>query len=1084
MSKTVKEILYNKPNRIKIMRYTNGNNYFYLQSLALPSGKGRPTIKKYNDKQMNTIHLKNTPSLFFRFLSIFSIVFLLYLPSSAQENIIQQDPHQLLKEANHLYKKGLFADAQPLYEKYIHHYSTRNQVPNNQLNSENANFHYLVCAINLDQPHAISHAEKYIKNAISLSNKQKMSFELGHYYFKKKNYRKAVSYFEQTGVNNFSNEEIAKKKFEQGYAYFNLQEFDKALPLFNAVKNIHNKYYVQANYYTGYISLIQKKYSNALRSFKKIAKEPKYKKVVPYYIAEIYYYQDKYDQLLSYAAPYLEKGNLYYNEQLKHLVGQTYFEQKEYKKALPYLKEYEQQAKTLKKEDVYELAYSYYKTGQLEQAIAGFKQLSGGTDSLAQNSMYILGDCYLKTGQKSEARQAFAFGARSSYNPKQQEISKFNYGKLSFELGYQDAALKTLKAFIKDYPQSEYNQESREILAQLFANTADYKDALSVINNLPKNEKSIQKAYQRITFGRAMQLINDGQMEKANQLLDQSLQYNIDHKYVALSHFWKGEIALRQKQYTQAVPHLKKYLSTENDTHPALGEANIQTAHYNLGYSYLEKGLYQKAIPELQKAQHVFGTKGQSIANDAQLREADAYYMLKDYSKANELYSQVAKAGGAGSDYALYQRGIIAGIAGNSQQKLHLLSQVSSNHPQSNYNQEANYQMGLTYLDEGKYREAISSFKKVVGNKGNPNIPKASLKLAQAYSQMGNNNQAIKQYKELIQDYPSTTQAQEAMVSLKNSYINEGNPQGYFTYLKSIGRSLDASEEDSLTYATAESSFANENYGKAIQQFTTYLSQYPQGYFKTKAHYYRGESAFKEKKYDQALTDYEYVIQEQANMFLEHSAYQAADINFNKKKDYAAALNDYQQLKTSATNKKNNLTALRGILRSYYELQKWDQVESAAHALLGLDDLSTGDQIVSHFYLGRAAQEQEDCNTAISEFQKVAELTSSELGAASRYYIAVCTFRENQLSEAEKAAFSVIKKTPSYDLWVAKAYVLLGKIFWKEKDYFNAKATLQSIIDHSDMEEIVNEAKSLLEKVKADEQAHSKIKDSSSTPNN
>ncbi len=55
--------------------------------------------------------------------------------------------------------------------------------------------------------------------------------------------------------------------------------------------------------------------------------------------------------------------------------------------------------------------------------------------------MYLLGDAYLRTGQKANARNAFLMCARNSSNQKQQEVSQFNYAKLSYELGYQDVAL-------------------------------------------------------------------------------------------------------------------------------------------------------------------------------------------------------------------------------------------------------------------------------------------------------------------------------------------------------------------------------------------------------------------------------------------------------------------------------------------------------------------------------------------------------------------------------------------------------------------------------------------------------------------
>ncbi len=80
------------------------------------------------------------------------------------------------------------------------------------------------------------------------------------------------------------------------------------------------------------------------------------------------------------------------------------------------LQEYVNKADKVRREDLYELSYTYYETNQLTKAIAGFKQLGGKEDSLAQNSMYLLADSYLKTGQKANARSAFLFCASNSSN--------------------------------------------------------------------------------------------------------------------------------------------------------------------------------------------------------------------------------------------------------------------------------------------------------------------------------------------------------------------------------------------------------------------------------------------------------------------------------------------------------------------------------------------------------------------------------------------------------------------------------------------------------------------------------------------
>lgn len=1000
---------------------------------------------------------------------------LFYSSLFAQETALLADPNLRFKQARELFQQGLYADAQPLFRKTIEDIGYFKET-NRQLVLQDAQYYYNICALKLDQPDAVDLAKDYLQMVSNAPRDQLTAFQLARYYFRQNQLSEAIPYYEQAGIDNLSNEEVAEAKFELGYCYFNLKEFNKAQPLFQAIKDIHNQYYIPANYYNGFISYYNKNYTDALRSFQRVVKEPKYDIIVPYYIAEIYYYQNKPDQLLSYAQPYLESGNLYYNNDLKHLVGQTYFEQKDYQKALPYLEEYNASADTLQKEDVYELAYSYYQTNQLDKAIAGFKQLSGTDDSLGQNSMYLLGDCYLKTGQKAEARNAFAFCARSDYNPKQQEISRFNYGKLSYELGYQDAALSTLKQFIQDYPSSGYNSEARELLAHLFMNTNDYKNALDAINAIPDKTPEVQKAYQRITFGRAIQLINDGQIDQAKPLLDNSLKYTSDPQIQQLSYFWKGEIALRENNPDEAIRDINQYLALGGATPAALGEANIQTAHYNLGYSYLQKKSYPEALTQFQSAQNVFSANGQQIANDARLREADCYYMMKDYDKAQSLYNQAISSGQPGSDYALYQKGIISGVSGNDAQKVSILQQLSNKYPQSSFSNDADYQIATTYMSQGDYRQAIPYLNKVIAQPNNPNAPNAMLRLGLAYSSLNNNPEAINTYQKVVTQFPNSPEAGEALQSLRTLYVNSGQPDAYLSFLKSTGRTVTSSTEDSITYSAGEASFGNEQYANAISQLNNYLTKFPNGKFQLKANFYLAESYYNQKDYSNALTHYAAVLADGTSPFSERAALQASSISFYQNKDYNKALGYFNQLKQLSTNKENTLTALRGILRCYYEMSAWPAVVSSANDLLQYANISTDDQIVGHFYIGRAKQQLNDCDSAIINYHTVAQMTQSELGAEARYFIAECRFSQNDLKGAETAAYDVIKNTPSYDYWVADAYILLGKIFWKNKDYFNAKATLQSIVDHCKIPELVTKANDALTQVKAEEQSQSKIK--------
>ncbi len=99
-----------------------------------------------------------------------------------------------------------------------------------------------------------------------------------------------------------------------------------------------NKYYIPANYYYGFISYYDKQYNEALKAFKLVETHDDYKGVVPYYIAEIYYFQGKKDEALRYGESVLSRGGtLFYQKEMNLLIGQLYFEKKNYKSIASFL---------------------------------------------------------------------------------------------------------------------------------------------------------------------------------------------------------------------------------------------------------------------------------------------------------------------------------------------------------------------------------------------------------------------------------------------------------------------------------------------------------------------------------------------------------------------------------------------------------------------------------------------------------------------------------------------------------------------------------------------------------------------------
>ncbi|HEU4860944.1 MAG TPA: tetratricopeptide repeat protein, partial [Chitinophagaceae bacterium] len=338
-----------------------------------------------------------------------------------------------------------------------------------------------------------------------------------------------------------------------------------------------------------------------------------------------------------------------------------------------------------------------------------------------------------------------------------------------------------------------------------------------------------------------------------------------------------------------------------------------------------------------------------------------------------------------------------------------------------------------------------------------------------------NNREALAQYKTLVQTYPNSPEAEEALDNIKRIYVEDGKPDEYANYMRQMGRPLDVSTEDSLSWSAALTQYQSGNTNAALTAFNNYVQRFPGGAYSLDANFYRGEIYFEKKDWNNALTAYEAVAEKAPNRFAEKATLGAARIYFFEQKNYAQAESYYAQLKQIASGQENRLEAMRGLLRSQYQLQKWSQALENANELVTLKGSSTDDKALANMAIAKAYQVNGQHDLAIANFKSVVSLNKAALAAEARYEIANSWFALNKLTDAEKSAFEVINKSGSYDFWVTKSYILLGDVYFKQKDYFNAKATYQSIVDNSIVPEFKKEAQEKLNKVIDEEGKNSKV---------
>ncbi len=948
-----------------------------------------------------------------------------------------------------------------------------------QADINKAKYYLALSGLKADIPGCADAAQQAMDEIDDVAYDQRIAFTLAQYYFHKEQLVNAIPLYEETGISNLNNTEIADAKFELAYCYFNNRQFDKAEPLLLSIKEIKDgKYYTAGNYYYGLLVYNENKYKEALKSFDRIKDAKEYRSVVPYYIAEIYYFMGNRAKAQQQADTIL-KGTekSYYDNELHLLMAQCLFEDQRYAEARPYFEYYYEHATKIRKEDMYEMAYCDYRLNEWTSAIDKFKMLNNANDSLGQTAMYLLGDCYLKTNDMQSARNAFGICADMTFNTGQQEASMIVYSKISYEMGYNDEALRQLNNLLKTFPRTQYKDEANTLISGLLVKTGKYAEALSHLETVSQKDKNYRDVYQKANFGYAVEQFRAGDLNMALTYFDLSLKYPVNAAYEAAAFFWKGELSYRLKHNNETISYSKEFIDSKANktTVERISPlATVQHAYLNMGYAAMDMQNYTAAQSYFSQAQES-RSKDVYSGQLATLREADAVFMQRGYNRAITLYDKIIAVNGADADYATYQKGIILGLTGKSTEKINVLQALVNKMPPSAYANSARYEIAVTYMDADKYPQALTNLQALTEASDKSYAPKAWMKMGFIYQQTDDDNKAITAYKHVVIDYPASEDRLPAMDALKNLYIQSNQPGAFARMLKENHLpSAESSAIDSTYYAAAEAQYGNSKWTEAKAGFDAYLDQYPNGIFAVKAHYYRAESNYRLKNYKDAMPDYSSILAGPVNDFYENSARHAANIAYADK-DYTKAFEYYLKLSNSTQDRQVKELAYNGLMNSAYYSEKYNEASLYADSVLAIPGVSSETSNSALYYKAKSLQHFDSSDAALKVYKQLSANKSGEIAAESRYHVAELLLKQGNLKAAEDAANESIKQSAGFDYWIVKSYILLSDVLVKGKDYFNAKATLESIVKHTKIAELKQEASKKLDEVKVMEKQKSKL---------
>lgn len=953
------------------------------------------------------------------------------------------DPIREYSVGLELFQKQRYAQAQERFDKALVHPRT---LPSIQ--QENSVYYQASSALELFNKDGESLMKQFIEVYPEHPFVNMSHYKLAKFYFTKKRYRSVLDQLELVDELDLDQKFLEEYYFKKGYSHFQQEEYDLSKAALAHVLEGGKKYRSPALYYSSYILYREGKNEAALTGFQELETDKLFGKVAPFYILQIYYRQGRNEEVLTYGTGLLEKD---FSEskrgEIHRILGEAHFNLKQYAEAIPHM-EIAISELGGNRDDRYKLAYSAYRGANFEKALEYFKQVTTEEDDLTQLAHYHMGDCYLQLDQKMEARGAFRNASKYAFDKEIQEDALFNFAKAAYELSYDpyNEAVQAFEEYIDKNPDSERVDEAYEFLLKVYLKTRNYEAAIKSIEKIKIQTPEQKAIHQRVAYLRGTELFHDLRFKRAVHFLKRSDKFPVDPNITAQAIYWQAEAYSRMKKWKTAEAHYTLFMEAPASIQlPEFGQA-----HYGLAYVYFENEQFEKAISWFRK--FVDYEKQDSVrVNDGFLRIADAFYLQKDNKRAIEFYDKAIKYNKFDTDYAIFQIAVCYGLDGQNLSKIETLKAMLDNYPETDFAADAKYEIAETYFFQDKATKAIEYFDLVISEHPNSSyVRKAKLNKGLLFYNQSSDEMALPLFEDVAENYPATEEAKESLMKIQKIYVEKGDVPGFEKYVADNNfPDITTGALDTSYYESAEFMFLRGDLEGALAEFQAYIDKFPNGYFKLNANFYRAETAVQLKNYDQAIIGYDRVLNFKKNVFTERSLMSASQIYFFQA-NYNDALLRFTMLEEVAENAENLMEARVGLMRCNYLLNNFEEAHNYSEKLRRSDKVPQ--EIISEAGLtsAKCALAQNNVRMAEERFKQTLLESNNKIGAEALYNLAKISYDRDSLETAQRLIFEMVNVFPNYGEWISKSFLLLADTYTKQGDVFQAKLTLQNLIDNYD----------------------------------
>ena len=942
------------------------------------------------------------------------------------------------------------------------------QLPSDATMREQADYYIALSKFERGEESSLAALLRFIDQYPASSLAMDAQMRVGNYYFYRGQWESALLSYSL--VRNHSLDTNSDEDLEYRRAYCNLRlgNYHEAERQYYELER-SSRYGGASNFYKAYLNYAQGEYEEAREKFSSIPENSELGYQSQYYLTQIDYNKKKYNQVIEQGKGLLEaQQNDYFDAELNRLVGESYYHLGNDREARIYLRRYlDNPEGEPYRTAAYTMGVLDYRDGNYQATVDNMLHVTDGSDALSQSAYLYLGQAKRQLNDLNGANMAFQQAAMMDCDKGVKETAYYNYA-VGVSKGARtpfDKSVDLFEDFLNEYPKSRYKDNVEAYLVDAYMSTTDYQRALTSINRIKQPGVKVLKAKQNILYNMGVQALANNRNKEADEYFKQAIAVgSYDKTALNESRLWLAEAEYREGNYTEAAKYQQEYVKgiDKNDE-------NYGIAQYNLGYSLYNQKRYAEAKAAFQNA---IASKQLSsdLTADAYNRIGDSQYYARDFSGAQSSYDQAMRLDkNTSGDYSMYQKGIMMGLSHQYADEINQMDALVKAYPKSDLAPQALLEKGNAQALLGKNSDAISTYATLL--KSYPKSVEARkglLQTALVNKSMGKEDAAIDAYKKVIKQYPTSDEAQAAAEDMKLIYADRGQLNEFGKFLNSIPNApkIDVTEVERLTFEAAEKAAIDTH--PSIDKMQQYLKDYPGGTYVAKAKYYIARYHYGKGNYDEAMKAIDEALEGGGDATYAQDAIAMRSDIMARQGKLNEALQSYKELAERATSDDNRTLAQIGAMRIAKQMGNWNEVQQLSGTLLDRGGLTANEEKEITLDRGLALAQIGNTKDAETAFRALSKDVNNEFGAQASYELARMQYEMGNLKGAEQTINAMIDAGTPHTYWLAKSFLTLADIYYKQGDVAQARDYVQSLKSSypGKEKEIFNEIEARLSKWK------------------